>query len=405
MRTNVVWFFIFFQELSNEKINALGPKMTKIASRGSCLKSGKTDSQKPENYRGISLTCILSKVLEKIVHSQSCDHFQSSGTFSDSQYGFRCNHSCSDLLVSTIDDWLLARDRKLNTSIVFLDLTKAFDNVRHQISCSVYRMQALEVQFWDGYTTFSPDTHFSTNWPRWTPKGQQSTLHVQQRCPPGERSRTTLVQFLCVKPTRCSQGKKCFLSIICRLLYSLQLTTNYDRSGRCCNKCPPRHLHSTGRKVSDNIRGKNSNNDDCEFFFNQCSQSLMYLKERFTNQNGVSSNTPRSNWWWKSNLVSPHRCSSQTNLSKIGVLRRTMRQMTSPSPRQFLISVIQPNFEYAAVAFIPSMSMSGKQRLLALWRRAVCRAAMADWRADIAPLLVHLNINAIEHRWGCSLLC
>ena len=44
------------------------------------FKSGKTNSQKAENYRGISLTCILSKVLERIVHSQLCDHFQSSGT-------------------------------------------------------------------------------------------------------------------------------------------------------------------------------------------------------------------------------------------------------------------------------------------------------------------------------------
>ena len=35
MRTKVVSFFIFFQELSNKKkIKALRPKMTKIASRG-----------------------------------------------------------------------------------------------------------------------------------------------------------------------------------------------------------------------------------------------------------------------------------------------------------------------------------------------------------------------------------
>ena len=39
MRTKVVSFFIFFQELSNKKkIMALRPKMTKIVSRGSCLK-------------------------------------------------------------------------------------------------------------------------------------------------------------------------------------------------------------------------------------------------------------------------------------------------------------------------------------------------------------------------------
>ena len=39
MPTKVVSLFIFFQELSNtKKIKALRPKMTKVASRGSCLK-------------------------------------------------------------------------------------------------------------------------------------------------------------------------------------------------------------------------------------------------------------------------------------------------------------------------------------------------------------------------------
>ena len=50
MRTKVASFFIFFQELSNKKkIKALRPKMTKIASRGSCLKSRKWDLKEVED--------------------------------------------------------------------------------------------------------------------------------------------------------------------------------------------------------------------------------------------------------------------------------------------------------------------------------------------------------------------
>ena len=41
---------------------------------------------------------------------------------------------------------------------------------------------------------------------------------------------------------------------------------------------------------------------------------------------------------------------------KIGVLRRSSRQLTLNAKRQFLISVIQPDLEYAAVAVIPPMS-------------------------------------------------
>ena len=50
----------------------------------------------------------------------------------EQQYGFRKGRSCADLLTATVDDWLLARDRKLTTAIVFLDLSKAFDNVQHE---------------------------------------------------------------------------------------------------------------------------------------------------------------------------------------------------------------------------------------------------------------------------------
>ena len=56
MHTKLVSFFIFFQELSNgKKIKAPGPKMTKIASRGSCLKG--------EVWRNMNSTYVLGFVV------------------------------------------------------------------------------------------------------------------------------------------------------------------------------------------------------------------------------------------------------------------------------------------------------------------------------------------------------
>ena len=48
------------------------------------------------------------------------------------QFGFRASHSCSDLLLATLDDWLQARDKKQYTTAVFIDLSKAFNNVLHE---------------------------------------------------------------------------------------------------------------------------------------------------------------------------------------------------------------------------------------------------------------------------------
>ena len=95
------------------------------------LKPGKRDNSAPNSYRGILLTCVLAKVLEKIVHQQLEAHFNKIGAYHEDQYGFRKGRSCADLLLATIDDWLIAKDHKMSTSIVFIDLSKAFDNVRH----------------------------------------------------------------------------------------------------------------------------------------------------------------------------------------------------------------------------------------------------------------------------------
>ena len=104
---------------------------------------------------------------------------------------------------------------------------------------------------------------------------------------------------------------------------------------------------------------------------------LMYLNNspiKMVSQAVLLGVTVDENLTWSAHIDALHRRICR----KIGVLRRTMRHLTSASRRQFLISVIQPDFEYTAVAFVPSMSMSGKQRLLALWRKAVRCAAMAD---------------------------
>ena len=67
-----------------------------------------------------------------MVCNQITSYLDQNGTLHESQYGFRKCCSCSDLLVKFIDNWRLARDSKMYTAIVFIDLSKAFDNVNLQ---------------------------------------------------------------------------------------------------------------------------------------------------------------------------------------------------------------------------------------------------------------------------------
>ena len=85
------------------------------------------------NYRPISLTCILCKVLEHILASNSniVKHLDGQGILYDLQHGFREKRSCETLLIMLIED--LARDASVGkqTDIILLDFSKAFDKVNY----------------------------------------------------------------------------------------------------------------------------------------------------------------------------------------------------------------------------------------------------------------------------------
>ena len=109
------------------------PDEFKIGHLHPLLKPGKSNSKEASNYRGITLTCILSKGLEKVVHRQIYHHLESSGgPIHFSVWIPPRPFMLWSVALRVVDDWLSARDSKLSTAVVFLDLTKAFDNVDHQ---------------------------------------------------------------------------------------------------------------------------------------------------------------------------------------------------------------------------------------------------------------------------------
>ena len=49
------------------------------------------------------------------------------------QYGFRSNHSCQTALIQIIDEWLYATDNNEIVGTAYIDLSKEFDLVNHDI--------------------------------------------------------------------------------------------------------------------------------------------------------------------------------------------------------------------------------------------------------------------------------
>ena len=83
----------------------------------------KGDKSLAENYRPISLTCILCKVLEHILASNIIRHLDGQGILYDLQHGFREKRSCETQLIMLIED--LARSANLGkqTDIILLDFS------------------------------------------------------------------------------------------------------------------------------------------------------------------------------------------------------------------------------------------------------------------------------------------
>ena len=70
--------------------------------------------------------------MEHIVKEQLEDQLDYSEALDDRQFGFQKSCSTTQLLTVNVNDWILARDQGQTTAVVYIDLSKAFDQVRHQ---------------------------------------------------------------------------------------------------------------------------------------------------------------------------------------------------------------------------------------------------------------------------------
>ena len=85
----------------------------------------------PANYRPVSLTCILCKMLEHILCTHIRRHLDNHGILTPDNHGFRSRHSCETQLIATTHDILRLRDVGKQVDVAILDFSKAFDTVPH----------------------------------------------------------------------------------------------------------------------------------------------------------------------------------------------------------------------------------------------------------------------------------
>ncbi len=97
-----------------------------------CAIFKKGAKEEPSNYRGVSLTSVVSKILEHIIHSHIMKHLGSHDILVDNQHGFRAKHSTVTQLVLTIHNLTKNMELGQSTHMAILDFAKAFDKVPHE---------------------------------------------------------------------------------------------------------------------------------------------------------------------------------------------------------------------------------------------------------------------------------
>ena len=117
-------------------------------------KGKNTDPHMFINYRPISLLPAISKVIEKAVHQQLYHYMSSNGLFNNSQYGFRKDHSTDYAAIELVDKVANILDKGLTPLAIFIDLSKAFDTLDHDILIKklyFYGIRGTHLEFFKSY--------------------------------------------------------------------------------------------------------------------------------------------------------------------------------------------------------------------------------------------------------------
>ena len=297
--------------------------------------------------------------------------------------------------MTAVDNWNLARYSKKFTAVAFIDLTKALDSVRHDVllqTLQQYGFGGTVLKWFQDYLQDReqfiklqepPLTFVCT---KGVPQGSVLgpllfNIYVADLGNIAQEGGTSLPSFaddFTLYASRLTADAAC--RAVSNVLTTLYDTLKHRGLRMNCEKTVAMVIPPTLRTTAE-TKG-------CRI---TCGTTELKLVDE-CRLLGIVIDSALS---WKAQV--DHLCSKVGR--KIGALKRSFRQLSPYARRSFLISVIQPDFEYASIVYVPCMMAGLRNRLEAVWRRAVRCAGGSGYQENIAPLLEDLKMTNIRTRW------
>jgi hypothetical protein len=146
-----------YQIFNSSVTTGIVPDKLKISKIIPIYKSGETDSL--NNYRPISILSVFSKLLERIIYNKLNKYLKTNQIINRGQYGFQKQHATEHAILDLSNRISKSFKQKKFTLGIFIDLSKAFDTVNHEILLTKMENYGIKNQALKWFKNYLNDRH------------------------------------------------------------------------------------------------------------------------------------------------------------------------------------------------------------------------------------------------------
>ena len=318
------------------------PKIWKTANVTAIFKKG--DKSQPSNYRPISLTCTLCKILESIIRDHIIDHMTRCDLLSPKQFGFINGRSTTLQLLFVLEKITSYMEDELDVSITYLDFQKAFDSVPHRRllrKLTAYQLDPMTVSWIQDFLADRKQTVVVNG-------VQSSAQHVSSGVPQGSVLGPTLFTIFINELPNITSSLLYLFADDAKLLRPVSSTTDFEH-------------------IQDDIQVLHDWSQTWLLRFNEAKCKTMHIGKNEDPHTPSFPNNPHPlqltelekdlGVFFENNLSFQHHISVQTKKATkiLGIIRRSFGNITPYNFKKLFTSLVRPHLEYGSSIWHPHL--------------------------------------------------